>query len=782
MTARAEGAEVVVLGIRHHGPGSARAVADALDEVRPEVVLIEGAPELDAVLPLLASPDMRPPVAGLVYAPDEPRRAAFYPLAVFSPEWVAATWALRHGVEVHFADLPATHHLVLDRHDAEGGTSAPGAPDVPGDPGADPISVLAAAAGFDDPERWWEDAVEHRHGGLDRFTAVTEAMAELRAEGDDGDRGSDDGDRGTDGDGSPLASRRTRSNERREAAMRRVLRATMKRVGPEATIAFVCGAWHAPALQPAAFPTAKHDTDLLKGLPRIKVAATWVPWSNGRLAYRSGYGAGVASPGWYEHLFTAPDEVSTRWLTRTARLLRDEQLPTSSASVIEAVRLAEALAALRERPLAGVSELTDATEAVLCAGSPVPLAIVGEKLLVGEALGSVPDETPMVPLARDLERQQRRLRLKPTAGEQTVTLDLRTESHRARSHLLHRLRLLDVPWGEPADSGRTRGTFKETWRLQWHPELALRLIDASGAGTTIAEAAAATVSERVADADIAALTELVESALLADLPEALEATMGALAERAARQADTQRLMAAVEPLARITRYGNVRKVDTELVASVLQGIAVRVAIGLGPACHGLDDDAATVVRRLIGGVHRGLAMVDDPDQRARWYTALAGVADQGGVHGTVGGRATRLLLDAGRISGPDANRRLSLHLSTGADSLDSAAWLDSFLSGDAALLLHDDELLAVVDDWLSEVSGALFDDLLPLVRRTFSAFSKPERHMVGTKLRRLASTADAAGTAGPRGAGAGGDDDPRFDEVRARQALPVLRQILGAAR
>ena len=39
-----------------------------------------------------------------------------------------------------------------------------------------------------------------------------------------------------------------------------------------------------------------------------------------------------------------------RWLTRVARLLRDEDLDASSAHVIEAVRLAEALAALRGRP------------------------------------------------------------------------------------------------------------------------------------------------------------------------------------------------------------------------------------------------------------------------------------------------------------------------------------------------------------------------------------------------------------------------------------------------
>ena len=112
-------ATVEVLGIRHHGPGSARSVAQALDELRPDLVLVEGAPELDQVVEMLADAEMRPPVAGLVYAVDEPRRALFYPLATFSPEWVAVRWALAHGVPVRFADLPVTHQL-SDARESDG--------------------------------------------------------------------------------------------------------------------------------------------------------------------------------------------------------------------------------------------------------------------------------------------------------------------------------------------------------------------------------------------------------------------------------------------------------------------------------------------------------------------------------------------------------------------------------------------------------------------------------------------------------------------------------------
>ncbi|MEK8144574.1 DUF5682 family protein [Streptomyces sp. M10(2022)] len=33
---------------------------------------------------------------------------------------------------------------------------------VPSSPAVDPIGVLAETAGYDDPERWWEDVIEHR--------------------------------------------------------------------------------------------------------------------------------------------------------------------------------------------------------------------------------------------------------------------------------------------------------------------------------------------------------------------------------------------------------------------------------------------------------------------------------------------------------------------------------------------------------------------------------------------------------------------------------------------
>src|SRR6516165_6496600 len=100
-----------LLGVRHHGPGSARAVLTALDAADPAVVLIEGPPDADDMIAFAASPAMAPPVALLVHVRDDPANASFFPFAVFSPEWQAMRWALAKQRPVRFIDLPMSIRL-----------------------------------------------------------------------------------------------------------------------------------------------------------------------------------------------------------------------------------------------------------------------------------------------------------------------------------------------------------------------------------------------------------------------------------------------------------------------------------------------------------------------------------------------------------------------------------------------------------------------------------------------------------------------------------------------
>ena len=85
--------DLTILPIRHHGPGSARSVARALETHPPDTLLIEGPVDADGLLPFLNDPALTPPVAVMAHVQGQPERSVFYPLAEFSPEFVAIRWA-----------------------------------------------------------------------------------------------------------------------------------------------------------------------------------------------------------------------------------------------------------------------------------------------------------------------------------------------------------------------------------------------------------------------------------------------------------------------------------------------------------------------------------------------------------------------------------------------------------------------------------------------------------------------------------------------------------------
>jgi hypothetical protein len=830
-------------------------VRAALAAARPRVVLIEGPPEADALIPLAADEDMRPPVALLAHAVDEPGRSAFWPLAEFSPEWVAIRWALEHGVPARFIDLPAAHTLAWERAgkdtpDAEDEPTGeerqpdPPAPDTPSGPDirVDPLAVLAETAGYDDPERWWEDVVEHRGAGerdpFAPFTALEEAMGALRET------------YGAGGHDRDLV---------REAYMRLQVRAAQREFADR--VAVVCGAWHVPALRQRTAVAA--DRALLKGLPKVKAELTWVPWTHRRLSRAGGYGAGIDSPGWYGHLFAAPDRPVERWMTKVAGLLREEDRIVSPAHVIEAVRLAETLAVMRGRPLPGLRETTDAVRAVMCEGSDVPLSLVRDRLVVGDVLGEVPPGAPAVPLQRDLDRQQRRLRIKPEALERELELDLRKETDAARSRLLHRLRLLGIEWGEPVASRGSTGTFRETWRLRWEPELSVRVAEAGVWGTTVLAAANAKAeADAVGAQSLADVTALAEHCLLAELPDALPVVMRVLADRAALDTDVGHLAQALPALVRSLRYGDVRGTDTGALTEVAAGLAERIFVGLPPACTALDADAAEEMRRHVDAVHGAVALLGDAgaagrgeaaggergrasgaghgdvaglgrddasapehggaagpghgdasapgngegsgpacgeapgperpnafvagradapalghgDLRRRWRAVLRTLSARDTVPGVIRGRAVRLLLDGGELGPDEAARLMGLVLSPGTPPADAAAWIEGFVGGGGGLLLvHDERLLGLVDAWLTGVSAEAFTDVLPLLRRTFSAYEPGVRRTLGELVRRgpgkqVGAVATAVGISG---------FGAELDAGRADAVVPVLRLLLG---
>lgn len=829
-TPAAASAETRYFGIRHHGPGCARSLQRALAHWQPDCILIEGPPDADAQLGFVTHAGLVPPVALLVHSTDHPDLAAFYPFTVFSPEWQALRHGTTHGVPTRFIDLPQAVRMAQQkaRDDArkaelEAAEKASEAPDDDGTLPAhtDPLDALADAAGFADGESWWNHLVEERGtdgDGLALFEAITEAMTVLRDTWPHAYRGH---------------SEEGRAEEAlREAHMRQCVREAQK--AGHRRIAVVCGAWHVPALKPATLSNtirafmpaeidtqasdkerakaekahikaetarlaahlaaekaadkadkalAKSDVALLKGLPRLKVSATWVPWTYGHLTRASGYGAGITAPGWYDFLWHLPPQAdrATAWLSRVARLLRAHQIDCSSAHIIEAIRLSDALAAMRGHSTPGLDDMDEAVRTTVFMGDATPLQLIHSALTVSQRLGQVPPDVPAVPLQRDLEQQQKSLRLKPEALERTLELDLRNPTDLARSHLLHRLGLLGIGWGRLGGGRGSRGTFRETWVLRWEPELSVKLIEASRYGSTVANAATACITEQCQTLEsLPALAALVDQALLADLEAAVHAVSASLQSRAATTGDALQLIAAVPPLARVFRYGSVRQTDSALLAHVLDGLIARGAIGLPLACQGLNESAATELRDPLLAAHEAIGLhaqtKDSDEQLALWHRALVQIAQGELPHPLLRGLCTRLLLDGGQWPGDEAATQLSRQLSSGAPPLDAAHWLDGFLNRNAMVLLHDETVWGLVDAWLESLTDAHFMQVVPLVRRSFAAFSASERHDLGQRARR--GRQSGLGTASAdTGTSAGTGTD--VDADRAALAIPLLRLILG---
>jgi len=821
-------AQTHIFGIRHHGPGSARSLAKSLEALKPDIILVEGPADASDAIPLLGNDKIKPPISLLLYAPDQLDLASYYPFAVFSPEWQAIQYGLTEGIPVRFMDLPQSHQMAerlaqqqkalaaLEAEDLpdknlleetgrdeteqqseppkskplESERPEPEPPEIDAKAAADlearnivlrdPLAWLAEAAGYSDSERWWEHMVEQRQGSFEQehielFQAILEAMTALREEVEQAYP-------------PDLTKPADLREARREAYMRRSIRQAQKEAKAEGweTIAVVCGAWHGPALC-GPFPKAKQDNTLLKGLPKLKVKATWIPWTYGRLSNQSGYGAGIDSPGWYEHLWRSsqsahrPDSNSSqtaiRWMTRVARLLRKEDLEASSASVIEAVRLAEALAAMRDSAMPGLAELNEATQTVLCFGDEAPLKLIHQALIVSDRLGKVPDDLPQVPLQQDLQRQQKRLRLKPEANERLVTLDLRKPMDLERSQLLHRLSLLKIRWGQPKRSSG-KGTFKEAWQIRWRPELSLAVIEAGVWGNTVAIASQNYACDQAnAAADLPKLTELLDRLLLAALPEAIAHLMTRLQAAAAVASDVAHLMKALPSLANILRYRDVRQTDSAIVGQVVDGLVARICIGLPGACASLDNDAAAQMLQHIDGTHSAIQLLQQANHSKAWSAVLLQLSDRGlsnqavsgkvSLHGLIAGRCCRMLLDEGSLTAEETARQLGLALSVANEPVQAAAWVEGFLQGSGLLLLHDDGIWHVLDGWVTGLSADAFTALLPLLRRTFSAFPAPERRQMGERVR-----------GGPQVAGQTAEAEG-FDRERADAVLPLVARLLG---
>ena len=742
----------LIFGVRHLSPAAGCHLALVLDQLRPTAVLVEGPSDATDLIPHLVHKDTKPPVAVLAYTKTRPVRSIVYPLANYSPEWVALTWGLHHKAETRFIDLPASVFLELHRLPETEAKSEHGpepvkdSQDIDPTPKPtsrkvseqtlayldDPYEAIAQLAGDPDHETWWERHFEHTidpASYLGQSFALGQGIRELRRlQADD-------------------------ENLIREAYMRRSIKEVLARGHRPDKVLIVCGAFHAPALVHELEPMKDRA---LKELPRIDTSLTLMPYSYYRLSAQSGYGAGCHAPGYFQRLYEEklarrPDRLGMRFLAELAGVMRKAGQLRSAAEVIEAVRLAHSLAALSGSSAPCLRDLRHAAVTCLGRGEESQVQNYLVEVEIGPTVGRLPKGVGRTAIQDDFHLQLESLGLDGYLSEQAreLVLDLRENRRvksveaafrdRNRSTFLHRLGLLEIAFARLTRTGQSdvsvtaevatndgKGTAREVWMLKWSPECEIRLVEAAFHGDTIDMAVSTILTEKLqACTHVDEAATVVRQAFDCELSDALEAARLRVQAMAVEDSSFVALARAVNNLAEIIAYRDVRRFDPAPLKPLLAQLFLRATLFVQQACL-CDRQSANEVHQAMVLLNRVAQERHDLVNGDRWYRELDEIAAADHLNPYLSGYAGGVIIEIGRLDELSLAALVSRRLSPGLEAERGAVWFEGLSQHNRQALFSRVLLWDELDKYVLSLAGDEFKRALVYLRRAFSDFAPGE--------------------------------------------------------
>lgn len=737
-------ASINVFGVRHLSPTGAWHLRKYLDQVRPELVLIEGLADAEELIPHITRKGTKPPIAILAYTDSLPVRTLVYPLARYSPEYQAMKWADEHKVPVKFIDLPSDIFLALMDIEEELRKKAKSAPppEAESKPAESPESVspaqeehfslyeeYAKRAGEADYDSYWERHFEHNLSDDSYRRAAFEFGKSLREMDQD-------------------SLRWKAENLVREAWMRRQIDAAIASGTRPEKIVAVVGAFHASVL------TSDHPSmtdDELATLRRRASKLTLMPYSYFRLSSQSGYGAGNHAPAYFELLWEALQQndiaqLPSRYLSLLVRNLRETGTHRSTAEVIEGVRLANTLSALKEGLAPTLKDLRDAAITLIGHGEFSTIREAAARVEVGTAIGELPKGVSRTSIQTDFERELTRLKLEKykTTVKQDLSLDLR-ENRQAksievafldlnRSCFFHRLRVLGVGFASGLRTGQQSTNWAEKWQLQWTPESEIQLIEAVLLGETVELAVGYKFKTTLEGCtSIAAAADVVRDAILCGLILAMEAARRRLQELAAASSQFTAIAHAVHTLGHVVRYGDVRQFDPEPLLPLIEELFVQGALSLHTAAN-CDDDAAPGMRTAINELNQVALDYAERVDEALWIDRLRQLSDADDRNPLLSGYACAILLERGLLANDDLAREVSRRLSPGVPADLGAGWFEGLSQRNRYALLARQSLWEQLAEYVASLDDEQFRRALVFLRRAFGSFSPREKRHIAENL------------------------------------------------
>ena len=731
-------------GVRHLSPAAAYHLRQALDAAKPELVLVEGPSDLNGQMQWLCHPDTQFPAAILAYTKTPPVHTVLWPFAIYSPEAQAILWAHEHGVECKFMDLPSSVFLAFreetvgadiirpqdnaeaPEEQADGARSNDNqepSPERADDirpytekdtpPTTESIYRRLETLTGEDHDTFWERNFEQAG---DYRAAANVFGRELRSASQD-------------------STREMAETTVREAYMKRVIQQAIDSGVPAEKICCVCGAFHVAGLEENAPMSDEEEA----ALPRADACATLMPYSYYRLSSRSGYGAGNKAPAYFELLWDALNgggigEAPYLYLTRLAAAHRKAGNLVSSAEVIEAVRLADTLAAMRGSRYPALSDLRDASVTTMGHGNFSELALAAADTEIGKKIGFLPEGVARTSVQEDFYRQLKRLRLEKfrDAQAQRLDLDLReklnVKSEDAalgdlrRSFFLHRLRVLGVHFASLLPSRQEGANWGEYWELRWTPEVEIEVVESALMGDTIEGAAAFALKERAdSSTTIAQAAAIFQDAFLCGMPAAAQHALAVLQGLSVDAAAISDVAETAARLSLVVRYGDLRRFDPAPVVPLIRQLYLRACLTLAGACV-CDVKAAPAVTKAMDQLN-ALQLSHDFLEEERWLTLLEEISDRDDLNT--------------RCSGFAMASEVSRRLSPGVPADLGAGWFEGLAGKNRYALIARLSLWRQLDGYLATLDEEAFKRALVFLRRAFADFTPAEKNDIAENLGEL---------------------------------------------
>lgn len=729
-----------IFGVRHLSPGASWHLLQMLETKKPRCVLIEGPSDATPFLRDIATKQVKPPIALLAYTTELPIETILYPFATYSPEYQAICWAVRNRKEVRFIDLPSGRMLKLKQENRSEEAAEKADAFYRFHHGL--YEKIAACSEEDDYESYWERNFEHNLTAESYNKGLSFQSGQMRGLVEDRELEAVPFDYSY--------------NLIREAYMRReIKRAVDEGYKPEEMVVVV-GAYHVNGI--CSELPAMSDDELNK-ISEAPAQITLMPYSYLRLSSRTGYGAGNKAPYYFEMMWEAMkkdrlDDLSAIYLSKVAQYLRSKGHNASSASTIEAVRLANALTSLRNGVIPVLKDLHDA--AVTCFGGG-ELAVVAEALNqsdIGTAIGSLPEGVSQTPVQEDMALELKRLKLAnyKSAVAQELTLDLRenlkVKTKEAafidlnRSTFLHRLQVLGIHFAEKQRVSQDSASWAEKWILRWTPEVEIEIVEANLKGETIEIAAAYQLKEQLNDCtDIALAARIVRQACECQLTQIFDNALGTLQRLLVDSNSFIDVADASDELSVLVRFGDLRQFNTEPLIPILQQLFLRASLLL-VGTSSCDDKAANVILRGINTMELISQQQFEIVDVENWQKELSRLAWRDDLNTKLSGVAFSILLEHNLVSEEDCAKEVSRRLSPGVPADLGAGWFEGLSGRNRYALLSRVSLWRELDTYVSQLDDEEFSRSVVFLRRAFGSFEPNQKNSIAELLGELWGTGE----------------------------------------